>query len=96
MKLRSLVCLFLYFFLHSFRPLYAQSLSIEITGVGQTQVPIALAPFAVETSNEYKFRKILDDVIQANLRRTGAFNLLPLPPQDPPLRHDLELSPGFF
>ena len=59
-------------------------------------MPIALAPFAVETSNEYKFRKILDDVIQANLRRTGAFNLLPLPPQDPPLRHDLELSPGFL
>ena len=96
MKLRFLVCLFLYFLLHSFRPLYAQSLSIEITGVGQTQVPIALAPFAIETSNEYKFRKILDDVIQANLRRTGAFNLLPLPPQDPPLRHDLELAPNFF
>ena len=43
-----------------------------------------------------RYRKILDDVIQANLRRTGAFNLLPLPPQDPPLRHDLELSPGIF
>ena len=56
MKLRSLVCLFLYFFLHSFRPLYAQSLSIEITGVGQTQVPIAwlhsLSKLVMNTSSE--------------------------------------------
>tara|TARA_Y100000589_G_C27150441_1_gene628691 strand:- start:13 stop:1218 length:1206 start_codon:yes stop_codon:yes gene_type:complete len=59
-------------------------------------MPIALAPFSAKNNKEYDFRKTLDDVIQANLRRTGAFNLLPLPPQDPDLRHDLELSPGFF
>ena len=28
-----------------------QSLSIDITGVGQTQIPIALAPFSVNTED---------------------------------------------
>jgi len=96
MKLRYALYLFLYFFSNLTGSLHAQSLSIEITGVGQTQMPIALAPFSAKNNKEYDFRKTLDDVIQANLRRTGAFNLLPLPPQDPDLRHDLELSPGFF
>ena len=73
-----------------------QSLSIDITGVGQTQIPIALAPFSVNTEEEQKFGRILNDVVQANLRRTAAFNLLPLPPLNPLLRHDLELSPEFF
>ena len=73
-----------------------QSLSIDITGVGQTQIPIALAPFSVNTEDEQKFSKTLNDVVQANLRRTAAFNLLPLPPLNPLLRHDLELSAEFF
>ena len=74
MKLRYALYLFLYFFSNLTGSLHAQSLSIEITGVGQTQMPIALAPFSAKNNKEYDFRKTLDDVIQANLRRTGAFN----------------------
>jgi TolB protein len=77
-------------------PLYSQSLRIDITGVGQTQMPIALAPFSSKIKNEKKFGQIINDVIQSDLRRTAAFNILPLPPLNPALRSDIELSDDFF
>ena len=76
-------------------PLYSQSLRIDITGVGQTQMPIALAPFSSLTKNDKKFGQIINDVIQSDLRRTAAFNILPLPPLKPALSTDMELSNDF-
>ena len=85
-----------FFLLGYFSTGISQSLKIDITGVGQTLMPIAYAPFYTETEEENKFNRILRDVVQADLRRTAAFNLLPLPPLKPALRHDLELSSDFF
>ena len=77
-------------------PVCSQSLRIDITGVGQTQMPIALAPFSSLTKNDKKFGQIINDVIQSDLRRTAAFNILPLPPLKPALNTDMELSNDFF
>ena len=77
-------------------PVCSQSLRIDITGVGQTQMPIALAPFSSLTKNDKKFGQIINDVIQSDLRRTAAFNILPLPPLKPALSTDMELSNDFF
>ena len=74
----------------------SQSLRIDITGVGQTQMPIALAPFYSKTKSDEKFGQIINDVIQSNLRRTAAFNILPLPPLNPALSSNVELSDDFF
>ncbi len=97
MKFAKLIPPIFYIFLitYSFNS-FSQSLRIDITGVGQTQMPIALAPFSTISENEKKFNLIINDVVQADLRRTAAFNLLPLPPLNPSLRHDLELSADFF
>ena len=96
MNLRNITLKIFVIYLSFLPQTNGQSLSIDITGVGQTQIPIALAPFSVNTEDEQKFSKTLNDVVQANLRRTAAFNLLPLPPLNPLLRHDLELSAEFF
>ncbi len=77
-------------------PILSQSLRIDITGVGQTQMPIALAPFSFITKYEEKFGQIINDVIQSDLRRTAAFNILPLPPLNPALHSGIELSDDFF
>ncbi len=77
-------------------PIFSQSLRIDITGVGQTQMPIALAPLSSQTKEEEKFAQVINDVIQSDLRRTAAFNILPLPPLNPALNSDIDLSDNFF
>jgi len=49
-------------------PVMAQ-FRVEVTGVGMTQMPIALAPFKGETDSPQK----LSAIVQANLERSGQF-----------------------
>lgn len=49
---------------------------VEITGVGATQIPVALAPFRDETVTGVA----LSAVIRANLERSGAFRVIAVPP----------------
>ncbi len=96
LKKKFLRIIFCLCFISPFNTVLCQSLRIDITGVGQTQMPIALAPFTSQKRSEEKFGQIVYDVIQSDLRRTATFNLLPLPPLDPALDPNLELSNDFF
>lgn len=49
---------------------------VEITGVGATQVPVALAPFRDEAATGVA----LSAIIRANLERSGAFRVIAVPP----------------
>ena len=51
-------------------------LRVEITGVGATQIPVALAPFRDEAATGVA----LSAVIRANLERSGAFRVIAVPP----------------
>jgi TolB protein len=51
-------------------------LRVEITGVGATQIPVALAPFRDEPA----IGTALSAIIKANLERSGAFRIIGVPP----------------
>ncbi len=53
-------------------PLYAQTMRIDVSGVGARQVPLALAPFAGTGS----LPRTLDTVIGDDLKRSGMFRLV--------------------
>ena len=55
-------------------------LSIEITGGGGNQIPIAILPFACES----QLQPGVTDVIEADLARSGRFRTLHTGPQNPP------------
>ncbi|HKO88846.1 MAG TPA: Tol-Pal system beta propeller repeat protein TolB [Burkholderiales bacterium] len=55
--------------------------TIEIVGTGSNQIPIAIAPFAGEEASQ----PTLTDIIEADLARSGRFNNLYVPPQNPSL-----------
>lgn len=74
----------------------AQGLRIDITGVGDKQIPVAVAPLAPASPNERVFAETVQEVLEANLRRTGAFNLLPVGPQFPVLSDNTPLSQDLF
>jgi TolB protein len=61
-------------------PAQAQ-LSIEITGGGATQIPIAIAPFA----GEAVLRPGITEVVEADLARSGLFRTLYTRPESPPM-----------
>ncbi len=74
----------------------AQGLRIDITGVGDKQIPVAVAPLVPASPNERVFAETVQEVLEANLRRTGAFNLLPVGPQFPVLSDSTPLSQDLF
>ena len=74
----------------------AQGLRIDITGVGDKQIPVAVAPLAPASPNERVFAETVQEVLEANLRRTGAFSLLPVGPQFPVLSDNTPLSQDLF
>ncbi len=51
-------------------------LRVEITGVGATQIPVALVPFRDEAASGVP----LSAIIKANLERSGAFRVIAVPP----------------
>lgn len=74
----------------------AQGLRIDITGVGEKQIPIALSPFLPKDSVDRPIADTILDVVTADLRRTGAFSLLPIGPQTPPLSDDTTVDATLF
>jgi TolB protein len=74
----------------------AQGLRIDITGVGDKQIPVAVAPLVPASPNERVFAETVQEVLESNLRRTGAFNLLPVGPQFPVLSDSTPLSQDLF
>ena len=65
-------------------PAQAQGMRIDITGVGDRQIPVALAPLLTVDPQNRALADTVLEVVQADLRRTGSFSLLPVGPQNPP------------
>jgi TolB protein len=77
-------------------PAQAQGMRIDITGVGDRQIPVALAPLlAVDPQNRALADTVLE-VVQADLRRTGSFSLLPVGPQNPALSENTTVNATLF
>jgi TolB protein len=74
----------------------AQSnLRIDITTSGDKLIPIALLNMPADNPADRVFVETVEAVVAANLRRTGAFSLLPVAPQNPPLTERSELGNTF-
>jgi TolB protein len=71
------------------------SLRIDITTSGDKLIPIALLNMPADNPADRVFVETVETVVAANLRRTGAFSLLPVAPQNPPLTERTELSNVF-
>jgi TolB protein len=82
--------------LGSLQSALAQGLKIDITGVGEKLSPIAVAPIAPMNPADRAFVETVQEVLEANLRRTGAFNLLPVAPQVPALNDTIGASADLF
>ena len=74
----------------------AQGLRIDITGVGDRQIPVAVVPLLSAAPADRSFAETVQEVLESNLRRTGAFNLLPVGPQVPALSDNTPLSQELF
>ena len=71
------------------------NLRIDITTSGDKLIPIALLNMPADNPADRVFVETVETVVAANLRRTGAFSLLPVAPQNPPLTERTELSNVF-
>ncbi|MEY3668631.1 MAG: Tol-Pal system beta propeller repeat protein TolB [Burkholderiaceae bacterium] len=74
----------------------AQGLRIDITGVGEKRIPIALSPFLPKDPADRLLADLIGEVVAADLRRTGAFSLLPIGPQNPPLSEATPVDATLF
>lgn len=92
--LRPFFFLCLVFFLTA--TVQAQGLRIDITGVGEKQIPVAVSPFLAKDPADRLLAETLLDVVTADLRRTGAFSLLPIGPQNPPLSDTTTIDATLF
>jgi TolB protein len=77
-------------------PASAQGMRIDITGVGDRQIPIAIAPLLTSDPQNRALAETVIEVVQADLRRTGGFSILPVGPQNPPLSENTAISVGLF
>lgn len=69
-------------------------LRIDITGVGQRQIPVAVAPFD-ETEQTQRYGRIVTEVIRADLARSGVISIVDAGTPSPVLNERSELSPLF-
>ena len=74
----------------------AQGLRIDITGVGEKRIPVALSPFLPKDPADRLLADLIVEVVAADLRRTGAFSLLPIGPQNPPLSEATPVDATLF
>ena len=74
----------------------AQGLRIDITGVGEKRIPVALSPFLPKDPADRLLADLIGEVVAADLRRTGAFSLLPIGPQNPPLSEATPVDATLF
>ncbi len=77
-------------------PVSAQGMRIDITGVGDRQIPVAIAPLRTADPLNRALADTVLEVVQADLRRTGSFSLLPMGPQNPPLSENTAVNPTLF
>jgi len=95
MNLRSILsacCIVLATLSHS----AASGLRIDITTSGQKQIPVALSPFLPKDPADRLLADLIVEVVAADLRRTGAFSLLPIGPQNPPLSEATPVDATLF
>lgn len=95
MNLRSILsacCIVLATLSHS----AASGLRIDITTSGQKQIPVALSPFLPKDPADRLLADLIGEVVAADLRRTGAFSLLPIGPQNPPLSEATPVDATLF
>ncbi len=69
-------------------------LRIDITGVGQRQIPVAVAPFD-EQDQTQRYGRIVTEVIRADLARSGVISIVDAGTPSPVLNERSELSPLF-
>ncbi len=69
-------------------------LRIDITGVGQRQIPVAVAPFD-ETDQTQRYGRIVTEVVRANLARSGVISIVDAGTPSPVLNERSELNPLF-
>lgn len=81
---RSLVVTTLLLVASVFVPVHAE-LTVEISGVGANQIPIAIAPFANEKLESQK----ISEIIKADLKRCGLFKIVPA---DGELSEDMDIN----
>ncbi len=67
-------------------------LRIDITGVGQRQIPVAVAPFD-ETDQTQRYGRIVTEVIRADLARSGVISIADAGTPSPVLNERSELAP---
>lgn len=77
-------------------PVSAQGMRIDITGVGDRQIPVVIAPLLTADPQNRALADTVLEVVQADLRRTGSFSLLPMGPQNPPLSENTAVNPTLF
>ncbi len=73
----------------------SNGLRIDITTSGSRVIPIAL-PSPAASPQQRVFSETVLEVASADLSRTGAFSLLPVGPQDPPLTEAVAQTPALF
>lgn len=69
-------------------------LRIDITGVGQRQIPVAVAPFD-ETEQTQRYGRIVTEVVRADLARSGVISIVDAGTPSPVLNERSELTPLF-
>ncbi len=69
-------------------------LRIDITGVGQRQIPVAVAPLD-ETDQTQRYGRIVAEVVRADLARSGVISIVDAGTPTPPLNERSELAPLF-
>lgn len=72
----------------------AQSpLRIDITGVGQKLIPVAIAPFEAVDSEQSLAAKTIVEVVRANLARSGVISILDIPTPEKPYNENTAFQP---
>ncbi len=73
-------------------PSFSQTpLRIDITGVGQRQIPVAVAPFD-ETDQTQRYGRIVTEVVRADLARSGVISIVDAGTPAPALNERSELA----
>ncbi|MEY4083536.1 MAG: hypothetical protein RL483_905 [Pseudomonadota bacterium] len=70
-------------------------LKIDITTGSEKLIRLALLNMPADNPADRVFVETVEAVVAANLRRTGAFSLLPVTPQSPPLTERTDLGQDF-
>jgi TolB protein len=96
MKMHSFIVSVALGLLVSISQVFASGLKIDITLTGNRQIPVALSPFLPKDPADRLLADLIVEVVAADLRRTGAFSLLPIGPQNPALSEATPVDATLF